>query len=376
MRTPRQVDVEITARCNLRCRYCYFFDQPGPSYDDLPTGRWLAFMAELGRCRVMSVTLQGGEPFLRPDLPAIVDAVVANGMRFSVLSNGTCIAEEQATRMAASGRCNGVQVSLDGATAAVHDACRGEGSFAAALGGIETLRRHGLPVSVRVTIHRHNVDHLAETARFLLETLGLPGFSTNAAGYLGSCRLHTDQVLLDVRQRQAAMATLSRLADRYPGRIRATAGPLAEARQWAAMEDARRDKAPPFAEGGRLTGCGCVFSKIAVRADGHYVPCALMPQQALGRIGRDELARLWRNHPVLEAMRRRRRRALRSFAFCRDCPYIDYCTGNCPALAYALTGRVDHPSPDACLRRYLDGGGRLPAGAARTNPGTAPRDEA
>ena len=29
MRTPREADVDITSRCNLRCRYCYFFDISG-----------------------------------------------------------------------------------------------------------------------------------------------------------------------------------------------------------------------------------------------------------------------------------------------------------------------------------------------------------
>ena len=37
-----------------------------------------------------------------------------------------------------------------------------------------------------------------------------------------------------------------------------------------------------------------------------------------------------------------------------------YCTGNCPALAYTILGKENHPSPDACLKRFLDGGGVLP----------------
>ena len=40
---------------------------------------------------------------------------------------------------------------------------------------------------------------------------------------------------------------------------------------------------------------------------------------------------------------------------------MPYCTGNCPALAYTLTGEVNHPSPDACLRRFLEEGGQIPA---------------
>ena len=29
MRTPKKIDIDITNRCNLRCRYCYHFESPG-----------------------------------------------------------------------------------------------------------------------------------------------------------------------------------------------------------------------------------------------------------------------------------------------------------------------------------------------------------
>jgi molybdenum cofactor biosynthesis enzyme MoaA len=62
MRTPRAVDLEITSRCNARCRYCYYLNNEGVDYQDLPTKKWLAFFEELGRAKVMQVCLAGGEP--------------------------------------------------------------------------------------------------------------------------------------------------------------------------------------------------------------------------------------------------------------------------------------------------------------------------
>src|SRR5512144_860105 len=88
MKAPRRVDIEITSRCNLRCRYCYFFDNPDSGYGDLPAGEWLTFIEELGNCSVMAVCLLGGEPFMRKDLPQIIEGIVRNRMRFSVLTNG------------------------------------------------------------------------------------------------------------------------------------------------------------------------------------------------------------------------------------------------------------------------------------------------
>ncbi len=51
---------------------------------------------------------------------------------------------------------------------------RGKGSFAKALQGLMTLRRHGVHAAVRVTIHRKNVHDLEGIAKLLLEDLGFP----------------------------------------------------------------------------------------------------------------------------------------------------------------------------------------------------------
>lgn len=363
MRAPRSVDIAITARCNARCLYCYHFDTPGMAYDDLPTAEWLTFFEELGRLGVMDVILAGGEPFLRPDFEELLAGVVAARMRFSVLSNGALLTDEMAAYIAATGRCNGVQISVDGPAAAVHDAARGAGSFEGAVRALGILRRHGVPRQVRVTVHHFNVDHLEATAELLLDELGLPSFGTNAAGYLGSCKVHADGLQLTVEERERAMRSLVAIEQRYPGRVTATAGPLADARMWARMAAAREAGAPAFGNGGRLTACGCPWTKLAVLADGSVTPCTLLPHLVLGHVNRDDLGELWRSHPVLQAHRARSQTPLDAFEFCAGCEYVPYCTGNCPGPAYTLTGEVDHPSPDSCLRDFLAVGGSLVDGS-------------
>lgn len=359
MRTPRSLMIEITARCNLRCRYCYFFNNEAVEYRDLPTGEWLQFFDELGSLGVMNVTLAGGEPFIREDLAALIEGIVRNRMRFSFLSNGALIGDEIAAFIAGTGRCDYVQVSVDGSCAEVHDSCRGPGSFDGAIRGIRTLRRHRISAAARVTIHRNNVHDLENIARLLLDELGLCDFGTNSAGYLGACCANADDVLLNTQERKEAMATLLRLTMKYAGRISAQAGPLTDGRMWRRMEEARAQGAPAFHNGGRLTACGCPNHKISVRADGAIVPCNMLNHVELGRINRDSLAEIWQNSPALNQLRNRHTIPLTRFDFCAGCPYIPYCTGNCPGLAYSLTGRIDHPSPDACLRRFLQEGGSI-----------------
>ncbi len=352
MRTPRNLDIEITSQCNLRCSYCYYFDNPGVTYHELSTGEWQQFFDECGRLGIMQATLAGGEPFMRADLRELLDGIVRNRMRFALLSNGGLIDDAIAGFIARTGRCDYVQISVDGARAASHDACRGKGSWEGAMRGIRTLQRHRVPVTARVTIHRHNVHELESIAQLLLDEVGLSSFGTNAAGYLGSCRGNSQHVMLTSEERRLSMETLLRLDEEYPGRITGDAGPLAEARMWLEMEKAMSAGLPSANGGGCLSGCACTFSQIAVRADGTIIPCWMLPHMELGRINQDPLAEVWQNSPKLQALRSRNGISLHDFEYCAGCEYIPYCTGNCPGLAYSLTGEVNHPSPDACFRLF------------------------
>ena len=109
MRTPRKVDIDITARCNLRCRYCYFFNNPAVGTRTClpPTGSGSSTMGSLG---VMDVILAGGEPFIREDLRELLEGVVRNRMRFTMLSNGGLIDDQMAAFIARTGRCDSVQI--------------------------------------------------------------------------------------------------------------------------------------------------------------------------------------------------------------------------------------------------------------------------
>jgi len=359
MRSPREIDIDITTRCNLRCSYCYHFGSPGDVDEDLPAPAWLSFFEELGSIAVMDVSLAGGEPFLREDIMDLVHGIADNRMRFSILSNGTLITGALAEELGATRRCNTVQVSIDGSGPVTHDSCRGAGSFAGAVAGIRCLQDHQVPVSVRVTVHHQNVHDLENIATLLLDDLNLPSFSTNAAGCFGLSRHHAADVNLTIKDRMLAMETLLDLAQRYPGRISANAGPLAEAEMFREIEEALHQDKPGIEGRGFLTGCNCTWQKIAVRADGAIVPCTLLPHLGIGRINQDSLRDVWQNHPVLQEMRSRSSIPLSSFPYCSGCRYIPYCTGNCPAGAYAVFGEECHPSPEGCYRQFLADGGSI-----------------
>lgn len=351
MPTPRSVDIEFTSKCNARCLYCYYMGNEGVRYEDIPIARWLDFIDELGRAQVMRMCISGGEALVREEIGELIAAIVRNRMRFQLLTNGQLVTPEVARMLHETGRCDSVQVSLDGSRPEAHDCVRGEGSFEAALRAIHTLVAAQVPTTVRVTIHPDNIDDLPAVAELLLEEIGLPSFSTNAVSSLGTQSKYACGIFLTPSQRLRAMKALAELEAKYPNRIEASAGPLAEWRMFHEME-AHRLSGEPIPGRGFLVACGCVFERIAVRADGAYVPCCMLPQMVLGYVGSDALPDVWRNAQAMRAMRERRKIPLDSFEECQGCEYVPYCTGNCPGTASSLTGDPNRPSPEGCLRRW------------------------
>ena len=360
LRTPKSVDLNITNDCNLRCSYCSHFTSGSDAGMNLPLEEWLRFMEELNKCAVFDVCLSGGEPLFRKDFKEIVNGVVKNHMRFSVLSNGTLITDELVEYLKSTKRCSSFQVSIDGSSPASHDVFRGQGTFEKALQGLKILRKYKISATVRVTIHKHNYKDLHEIAKLLLEDVGLPSFSTNSASYMGLCRKNEAEVQLNIEEYCYTMEKLLDLKKKYSGRISANAGPLSTVKYWMEMEESIKKGVKSHQGCGKLTSCGGVFSKIAVNSDGIMVPCSQLSHIKLGRINKDSLQEVWLNHPELKRLRERRNTPLGAFDYCKGCKYIPYCRGGCPALAYTLTGEENRPSTDACYKAFLEAGGKLP----------------
>jgi SynChlorMet cassette radical SAM/SPASM protein ScmE len=205
-----------------------------------------------------------------------------------------------------------------------------------------------------VTLNRHNFRDLENIAVLLLEDIGLPSFTTNEAMPIGSGCENQGDVALTSREKAEAMETIARLLERYPDRLRASAGPHAKRKYYAEMEHARRtgEKSTSY-QMGYLSACGCIFSNLDILHDGTIVPCHMLSDLVLGNITTHSLDEIWRTHPVLEALRGRRAIPMEQVVGCEGCEWTSFCNGSCPGLAYQLTGDFNRANPEDCYRRFL-----------------------
>jgi len=353
---PRHLDLCLTGKCNLSCRYCFYSNEM-VGRNDLPAEEWLLFFGELKSLGVRTLTLSGGEVFVRRDFWELVDAIIEARMRFSILTNGTLVDETILEEFAARNRrrrLSSIQVSIDGSCAEVHDKSRGKGCFDRAIRAMRLLKEERYPLTSRVTVNRHNVDDLANVAKLLLEDIGLGSISTNSAMPMGAgCSNQADIALLP-RQQLQAMRTLQELAKKYDRRITAGAGPLVKIESYRDMERARLfgRKATGW-KMGCLSACGGAFLKLSVNHDGVITPCNMLPCSELGRINRDSISTIWRSHPTQQALRDRMTLSTSEASGCGDCEWAPHCNGSCPGLANELTGSFNSGNPHDCYRNFL-----------------------
>jgi SynChlorMet cassette radical SAM/SPASM protein ScmE len=352
--SPTNIDLEITGRCNLSCRYCFYADSMQEKRD-LDTDAWYSILSELGDLAVRNVTLSGGEIFIRNDLFKIIDSVIKNRMRYKLLTNGTLITEDTIERFREGKRLlrlDSIQVSIDGSRAEVHNLSRPPNSFGRAVRGLRLLKEAGFPVTVRVTLNRHNIDDLDEIARLLIDDIGLPGFSTNEAEPMGTARCQGENILLSREQRETAMKKLMELNEQYGGKIEAQAGPLSLAKMIDEI-DRLRDAGETEKKGrGALVSCGGVFSKMSILHDGTMVPCNMLPTLVMGVAGMHSIREAWLHSPAINAVRYRREVPLSSLPTCSHCPYTGFCAGGCPASVMSKKGKILGIDPLSCYRYH------------------------
>ena len=141
--------------CNLACANCYIESTPrNDALVYLLAAEVTVFLDEVGALRLPTRTIgfTGGEPFLNRELPAMVGDALARGYHALVLTNAMrpMRRHEEAllTLLDHHGDRLELRVSLDHHTPAIHEAERGEGTWATACDGLAWLARHGFRVAV------------------------------------------------------------------------------------------------------------------------------------------------------------------------------------------------------------------------------------
>ncbi|MEZ5330650.1 MAG: radical SAM protein [Thermoanaerobaculia bacterium] len=141
--------------CNLACTHCFCSCSPTNRTHELMTLEEIEpFLGEAAELGVKEYYFTGGEPFLNPQMEAILERTLDFGPA-TTLTNGLLLDPERCARLArlAAGSEYSLdfRVSMDGYRAEENDPIRGEGTFERILAGIGNLHAAGLNPVITVT---------------------------------------------------------------------------------------------------------------------------------------------------------------------------------------------------------------------------------
>lgn len=164
----RYLMVEVTDRCNLRCRHCYLGDA---GRGDLAWDKLRGLLDDFDDLGGLRLMITGGEPLLYPRFAELNEALADRTYRAVLITNGTLLEDTDLRSL----RFQEIQFSLDGLQEG-HEVLRGEGTFRPAMAALENALAQGIDVSVATVMHRRNLHELEGLGK-LLSGLGVSSWT-------------------------------------------------------------------------------------------------------------------------------------------------------------------------------------------------------
>jgi hypothetical protein len=164
--------------CNLACKSCYIESSPrNDALVYLTLEEAKRFMEELAE--PIEIGFTGGEPFMNPDIIAMLEFALARGHRVLVLTNAMRpMRRHEAELQALATRFPGLltlRVSLDHHTGTVHEAERGARSWDKAIEGLLWIAASGLRFAIAGRLLPGESEAEARAGYALLfDRIGLP----------------------------------------------------------------------------------------------------------------------------------------------------------------------------------------------------------
>lgn len=171
-RTIDYLRISLTDRCNLRCRYCmppegveWKAHDEILSFEEIE--RFTTIAAQEG---ISKVRLTGGEPLVRPGVPAHIGRLLAiPGLKSVALTTNGILLPRYAEELRANGLSR-VNISLDSLDPEVYSEITRGGKLDDVLAGIETAFEAGFaPVKLNVVVVRSLEQDLLGFAKLTLE---------------------------------------------------------------------------------------------------------------------------------------------------------------------------------------------------------------
>jgi len=357
LKSPLAAQLEITNQCNNSCLHCYNYwrytetgkklSKDNPRYN---LEHFQALLANLITQEVRTLTLTGGEPFLRRDVlfPLIATAKRA-GMKVGVNTNGALIKDGDAS-MLKELATDFVLVSLLSDEPNMHNWLASSKSHEHTSRAMSRLIKAGLYVSANMVVTAHNFTRVRQTAMYIKD-LGLNSFSATPILPCPLALRHKDLLLVPEQVKSVLDDLL------WVGNLGLEVDVLEPIVHCLFNEDERTR----FAKFLDHRSCSAGISDMVISPSGDVRPC-IMATETYGNLIRDGWGKVWANLSKWSDS------ALLP-TDCLNCSLVDECGGGCRIAAFAISGKINSNDP------YMTGPLNLPPASVSPNLTTALKTE-
>jgi radical SAM protein with 4Fe4S-binding SPASM domain len=324
------LELRITLRCNLSCRYCFLggsLYQADKEIMSLEDYKWL-----IRTCKnngLSEVVFTGGEPFVRFGLlRELVEYSSSLHLQTKIHSNGTLISSERCRQLVDAGLTE-IRISIDTVDEVLFEKItESRGLYKKLDDNIGHLARcAGLVVGGRFTITGVNHQYIAQVYNYCAER-GLDYLELKPVAIVGSASEHPE-LSLSKEQHVAVMREALELEKTKRIELRFDS---------PCFHFLVADTTVPH------YSCSCASRRLSVSPSGDVTPCVYLglEEVSIGNIYEDDIQDLY--HSEFSTRMR-----LTIPEECQRCPDYQICKGGCKARIFNAYKRFDRVPPECLL---------------------------
>ena len=299
------LEFEITSRCNERCIHCYIPNGKKDAGFDMSFEKFKYILDQFASMGGIHVTLSGGEALLNRDIVKMLRYCREKDLMISLLTNLTYMRDDLVPILKEV-NVSLVQVSLYSMDPAIHDTITTvKGSFAKTKAAIEKLHEADVPVQISCPLMKANKEGYDKVLK-----------------YAKSLRMsaQTDYIMMG-----ESNFDTSNLANRLS--LDETAKVIEDILEYDQDYQQEMDEIEPVStidmeEYKKMPLCGAGINDLCVTVNGDIYPCSGWQAYVVGNVFRNSLRDIWEKSPMLEAVRKVKRK---DFPKCLSCAARDYC---------------------------------------------------
>ncbi len=356
-KTPLNVYWEMTQACALACRHCRAEAQPDPDPLELTFEEGKAFLRQMLDFGdpLPQLILTGGDPLTRPDLYDLIDEAHRLGIGVSITPAATpALTREVLTRLKEH-HVEGLGLSLDGSTAARHDAIRGvAGTFERTMQAVRWAQELDMPLQVNTLVAAETADDIPAVYE-VLKPYAVSRWSLFFLIAVGRGKVLQPLPPVEAEKLMGWIFDTSRAA---PFIVATTEAPsyrrvALERMRAAGMSGDAIKRSGAYRSFGIRDGHGIVF----VSHTGDICPAGFLPLAA-GNVRRDRIADVYRNAPLFRSLHD----VTQLEGACGICEYAALCGGS-RSRAFGASGNPLATDPLCTYDPPPRGVGKTPPGA-------------